>query len=322
MELWKAVCKTDPKYTKQVSQKGGFTAICAQYQLGLATEQWGPYGINWGVYDLEWGEVRDGQGELLEVTLDARFQFPGGHFPISACCAYRVGGDTRKKLLTDLTTKALSKLGFNADVFLGRFDDNKYVQAMAQHFGGNGGSKPAPQPQGNGGAKAQPAAQAQKQQPLDPPAVVRSGRQTLAPLSEESWSAAILDGDGTPWLSENSFPFGKYKGTTWHQFFSAAAEKGDESGHYSYLEWALENFHPHQKGDGTPIQKPEWRLEAEIRLARAIAILDYVDGLDAAKNFDEPPKEYADIDDNPFDVPSVRDDVPVGRSFDDEDVPF
>ena len=36
--------------------------------------------------------------------------------------------------VTDFTTKALSKLGFNADIFLGKFDDTKYVQQMKQEF--------------------------------------------------------------------------------------------------------------------------------------------------------------------------------------------
>ena len=33
-----------------------------------------------------------------------------------------------------MTTKALSKLGFNADVFLGKYDDNKYVAKMKEEF--------------------------------------------------------------------------------------------------------------------------------------------------------------------------------------------
>jgi len=35
-----------------------------------------------------------------------------------------------KKATTDGITKCLSMLGFNADVFLGKFDDNKYVQEL------------------------------------------------------------------------------------------------------------------------------------------------------------------------------------------------
>jgi hypothetical protein len=37
--------------------------------------------------------------------------------------------------MTDGLTKALSHLGFSADVFLGRFDDNKYVADLKKEFG-------------------------------------------------------------------------------------------------------------------------------------------------------------------------------------------
>jgi len=42
--------------------------------------------------------------------------------------------DVLKKATTDGITKCLSYLGFNADVFTGKFDDNKYVQQMNNEF--------------------------------------------------------------------------------------------------------------------------------------------------------------------------------------------
>jgi hypothetical protein len=36
--------------------------------------------------------------------------------------------------MTDALTKGLSQLGFNADVFLGLYDDNKYVEAVRREF--------------------------------------------------------------------------------------------------------------------------------------------------------------------------------------------
>lgn len=147
-KLWDEVCTTDPKHTKKVQQKGGFTAICAQYQIHKATEQWGPYGGAWGVKDCRYEYVRDAKGEVLEGTLEAVFYCPSGEFELSTDATFRVGGDTRKKLLTDLTTKALSKLGFNADVFLGQYDDSKYVQEQRRAHAGNDpqASRTAPQP--------------------------------------------------------------------------------------------------------------------------------------------------------------------------------
>ena len=127
MELWDRVSKTNPAHTKNVSQRGGFTAINAQSQLMEATRVFGPFGAAWSLDDLVWGEVRAVNGELEELTLDAVFRFPGGAFPMAGSSAWRKGDDTRKKLRTDVLTKCLSNLGFNADVFLGQWDDNKYV---------------------------------------------------------------------------------------------------------------------------------------------------------------------------------------------------
>ena len=42
--------------------------------------------------------------------------------------------DCMKKATTDGLTKCLSFLGFNADIFLGKFDDCKYVQQVTEEF--------------------------------------------------------------------------------------------------------------------------------------------------------------------------------------------
>ena len=130
MKLWNAVSTTDPAYTKKVNSRGGFTTIDAQWQLMQATEQWGPYGEAWGVRGLAYDYIRDGSGNIVEVALEGNFWYPGGEFPMGACMAYRAGNESKKKLLTDLTTKSLSKLGYSADVFMGKFDDNKYLQEL------------------------------------------------------------------------------------------------------------------------------------------------------------------------------------------------
>ncbi len=41
MKLWNAVCETDPKHTKKVNQRGGFTAIYALYPIESATRPFG-----------------------------------------------------------------------------------------------------------------------------------------------------------------------------------------------------------------------------------------------------------------------------------------
>ena len=130
MELWNKVCKTDPKITKQVRSRGGFTAICAQHQVKNATAVFGPFGQGWGVKHERFGMV----GDLLVYQAEMWYEQDGSYqFPIQSS-AKNIDEDTAKKLATDALTKGLSKLGFNSDVFEGKFDDNKYVQQMTREF--------------------------------------------------------------------------------------------------------------------------------------------------------------------------------------------
>jgi len=145
MRIWNAVCETDPKNTKQFKGKGGFTgtAACAQSQRKQATELWGPFGEDWG--------LREERYEILEMGEDKRDSilvyraelfYPSGKFGVAAeidTWAYsqkydnwRKGNDLHKKVRTDAMTKGLSELGFNSDLFEGKYDDNKYVAEMKQ----------------------------------------------------------------------------------------------------------------------------------------------------------------------------------------------
>ncbi len=135
MKLWDSVCVTDPKVTKKVNVGRSFIAICAQSQIRRATELWGPMGDKWGVRDESYnihGEPEKSEycvylgtlyypdGEIL-IHSDIEIQFSSGK---------RKGlynEDFSKKAATDALTKGLSKLGFNADIFEGKFDDNKYM---------------------------------------------------------------------------------------------------------------------------------------------------------------------------------------------------
>ena len=127
MTLWDSVSVTDPDTTRKVNQRGGFTAICAQAQLKTATELWGPYGDAWGLAELKWEYIKAGDN-ISEVALTAEFYYPKGSFTMSNDMVYKVGNETRKKLITDLRSKCLSTLGFNSDVFEGLYDDNRYVE--------------------------------------------------------------------------------------------------------------------------------------------------------------------------------------------------
>lgn len=142
MKLWNAVSKTNPKHTKDVNQRGGFTAIDAQYQIMAATEQFGPLGVGWGYTT---GEMVF-QDTLLYMPVTLWHGSRDNTFgPMVGCEEWksakgRVDSDASKKATTDGLTKLLSQLGFNADVFLGKFDDQKYVEQMKKEF-----AEPAPE---------------------------------------------------------------------------------------------------------------------------------------------------------------------------------
>ena len=134
MELWDSVSKTDPKYTKKVNQRGGFTAIDAHYQIQEATRAFGPIGKGWGY--IAGSPLFEGGAIIIPITVwhgDKSNTF-GPVYGCSDMSSKRLDVDAPKKATTDGLTKALSLLGFNADVFLGKFDDNKYVKEVAEEI--------------------------------------------------------------------------------------------------------------------------------------------------------------------------------------------
>ena len=159
LSVWNAVNKTDPAHTKAVTFGRKFTSIDAHWQIMRATEQFGPVGQGWGYFvqhsverltpDMilavadvtvwwrdndrrhEYGPVR-GTCEIYGPKTDKGKPIPG---------LFVTDEDAPKKAMTDALTKGLSHLGFSADVFLGLFDDNRYVQKVKKEF--EQGSAPA-----------------------------------------------------------------------------------------------------------------------------------------------------------------------------------
>lgn len=139
LKLWESVEKTDPKHTKKANVKGNqITSIRPQYQIYNATKQWGAYGGKWGFKNIELCyELKD----FGLITFKAIFYYPQGEFEILNTISFyrdnaktKIDDDFAKKVETDTLTKALSKLGFNADVFMGRFDDLRYVEEVKKEF--------------------------------------------------------------------------------------------------------------------------------------------------------------------------------------------
>lgn len=136
LRIWSQVDKTNPAHTKKVNQRGGFTAISAAYQILKATEVFGPVGEGWG--------YTTGDPIVMETLIAVPVSLWHGSRenvfgPMLGCEEWkdkngRVDSDAPKKAVTDGLTKLLSQLGFNADVFLGRFDDSKYVAEMEREF--------------------------------------------------------------------------------------------------------------------------------------------------------------------------------------------
>lgn len=148
MRFWREVSVTDPAHTKAVQKGRKFTAVDAQYQVKRATELFGPVGEGWG-YDVEYeihGTVEPNPlpppmvpfvMAMVTVWHGRRQNHYGPFCAIHPLIAeYRSGkqfdDDAPKKAFTDALTKALSHLGFSADVFLGKYDDNKYVTKASE----------------------------------------------------------------------------------------------------------------------------------------------------------------------------------------------
>lgn len=137
LDFWDSVKETDPDFTKKVNQRGGYTSITPQYQIQQATKVFGPYGKGWGFESIEMDYSNIESIGLVFVKAVFFYVLKGERstFPINNSWQAKMGNrfdaDFVKKAETNTMGKALSKLGFNADVFLGEFDDPNYVQEVA-----------------------------------------------------------------------------------------------------------------------------------------------------------------------------------------------
>lgn len=153
MKIWDQVDKTDPQYTKAAKVGGqNITSLSGTAMIMRATEVFGPAGIGFGwevkeerfdkgaeIFSGE-GEKRVSLGMELNHTIKILFWFnldgQRGEIEQYGCTPYlykskfgtTTDGEAPKKSLTDAIKKALSMLGFSADVFLGMFDDRGYVE--------------------------------------------------------------------------------------------------------------------------------------------------------------------------------------------------
>lgn len=171
LKIWRSVMRTDPRFTKQMTGTGfEGTSINAEYMIMRATEIFGPIGIRWGFDILEdrmipgapFSEpvyedkkfvgnrfLRDGDGTLLfeqNHSMKIRFWYQlddkKGSVNAYGATPYmfktkhgiKCDGEAQKKSLTDALKKALSLLGFSADVWLGLYDLPEYQAENTTEF--------------------------------------------------------------------------------------------------------------------------------------------------------------------------------------------
>lgn len=142
LRIWKIAEVTDPRHTKEVSFGRKMTSIDSYYQIKRATEAFGPWGQGWG-YVIEEDVLNVGPMPMAKVKMIFWYMDEDGErvqcSPIIAMNRLALGEkgadeEAFKKATTDALTKSLSYLGFSADVFMGLFDDSKYVnQIRKQH---------------------------------------------------------------------------------------------------------------------------------------------------------------------------------------------
>lgn len=138
LRYWSKWGTTPPSMTKSVAEFGRkFTAISAYWQIGRATELWGPIGEGWGWDTPEWEILfpDDSRNSMLLFTIRFWVGDPASKGVVllnSQKMFFKDGqkldDDIFKKLLTDTVTKFLSYMGCSSDVFTGLFDDSRYLQ--------------------------------------------------------------------------------------------------------------------------------------------------------------------------------------------------
>ena len=155
LRIWEQVQTTDTRFTKDAKVGGQqITSLNGTAMIMKATEVFGPAGIGfgWNVVEERFdkgaemfsgeGDKRVSLGHELNHTVKITFWFvldgKRGEIEQYGCTQYlykskygtTTDGEAPKKSLTDAIKKALSMLGFSADVFLGMFDDQNYVQQL------------------------------------------------------------------------------------------------------------------------------------------------------------------------------------------------
>lgn len=155
LELWQAVERTPPDQTKEITGKSyRGNSPKPHYLVWKATETFGPCGIGWG-FTIEDERIEEGAGgEKMHVArVKVWYKWNGERGEVEHIGGTQFSGkrksghdftdeDAPKKSVTDALVKALSMIGFAGDIFMGRYDDSKYVQELRQEARAASAPKP------------------------------------------------------------------------------------------------------------------------------------------------------------------------------------
>jgi len=147
LSLWHQVEKTPIEQTKPITGKSySGTSPKPHYLVQKATETFGPCGIGWGFTvdeRIEQGAMYDsGDFERMHIAkVKVWYKWDGErgeveHIGGTPFSGRRKNGtpytdeDAPKKSVTDALVKALSMIGFAGDIFMGRYDDSKYISDL------------------------------------------------------------------------------------------------------------------------------------------------------------------------------------------------
>lgn len=153
LDLWNRHADIDPKFTKAITGKAyRGTSPSPQYVIQCLTDMFGPAGQGFG-----WDVTADGWQPLGEEVIHwCRIRFwhtdrANGFDAYGQTKAYMktksgfmADEDAPKKSLTDAIVKAASQIGVAANIFLGRWDDQKYVDQVNADY--REAEKPQPSP--------------------------------------------------------------------------------------------------------------------------------------------------------------------------------
>lgn len=151
LDLWNRHADIDPKFTKPITGKQyKGTSPNPQYVIQCLTDMFGPVGVGFG-WDVLAEDFTPLGDEILHWCRIRFWHTERAHGwesygQTKALMKTRNGPmldeDAPKKSLTDAIIKAASHVGVASNIFLGRWDDQKYIAAVKAGF--SDGEEPKP----------------------------------------------------------------------------------------------------------------------------------------------------------------------------------